>query len=126
MAIDVATAGSQVAAIARPARPCSGAVCRALASSDRSLRERCGAFVQNHLALLVLGGLTLGPALDWPEGWDELVYHAQLPQRWLRDGGMAVYGDLPYSGFPSLGEAVAWFVAPIEHVIAPRLILWCT
>lgn len=84
------------------------------------------AAVRANFVLLFLCGLTLGPALDWPEGWDELVYHAELPRRWLADGGMRVYFDLPYSGFPSLAEAVAWLAAPIDHAIAPRLIMWLT
>ncbi len=68
--------------------------------------------------------LTLGPALCYPTGWDELVYHQVLPQRWLADGWPAFYEDLPYSGFPSLMEILCWMVAPIEFVIAPRLLNW--
>jgi hypothetical protein len=68
--------------------------------------------------------VTLGPALCYPAGWDELVYHSVLPQRWLADGWPAFYADIPYSGFPSLGEILFWLVAPIERVIAPRLIVW--
>src|SRR6185295_9171768 len=34
------------------------------------------------------------------------------------------YRDLPYSGFPSLGEILFWLVAPLESVIASRLINW--
>jgi hypothetical protein len=71
-----------------------------------------------------LGAITLGPALCPPTGWDELVYHHELPRRWLADGRPAFYPDLAYSGFPSLGEILFWLVAPIEHVIAPRLITW--
>src|SRR5205823_4430591 len=68
--------------------------------------------------------VTLGPALCYPTGWDELVYHNVLPRRWLADGWPAFYSDLPYSGFPSLGEILFWLMAPIEGVIAPRLLTW--
>src|SRR5262245_29798787 len=68
--------------------------------------------------------VTLGPALAYPTGWDELVYHHELPRRWLADGWPAFYADLPYSGFPSLGEILFWLFAPIENVIAPRLLNW--
>jgi hypothetical protein len=68
--------------------------------------------------------ITLGPALCYPAGWDELVYHHELPRRWLADGWPAFYPDLPYSGFPSLGEILFWLMAPIDSVIAPRLLVW--
>ena len=72
----------------------------------------------------VLAILTLGPALCYPTDWDELVYHQVLPQRWLADGWPAFYPDLPHSGFPSLGEILFWLMAPVEGVIAPRLLIW--
>ena len=68
--------------------------------------------------------LTLGPALCYPTGWDELVYHNVLPRRWLAAGRPAFFADLPYSGFPSLGEILFWLVAPVESVITPRLVNW--
>jgi hypothetical protein len=74
--------------------------------------------------VFALALITLGPALAYPTGWDELVYHSVLPRRWLADGWPAFYADLPYSGFPSLGEILFWLVAPVESVIAPRLITW--
>jgi hypothetical protein len=67
---------------------------------------------------------TLGPALCYPTSWDELVYHETLPQRWSADGWPAFYLDLPYSGFPSLGEILFWLMAPIDRLIAPRLLMW--
>jgi hypothetical protein len=68
--------------------------------------------------------LTLGPALAYPDGWDELVYHATLPQRWATDGCPVVYADLPYSAFPSLAEILFWMVAAIDQVLVPRLLMW--
>jgi hypothetical protein len=73
---------------------------------------------------LAIAVLTLGPALCYPAGWDELVYHVALPRRWLADGRPAFYADLPYSGFPSSGEVLFWLMAPLECVIAPRLLAW--
>lgn len=68
--------------------------------------------------------LTLGPALNYPTGWDEMVYHSVLPRRWMNDGWPKFYIDLPYSGFPSLVEILCWMVAPVESIIAPRLFNW--
>jgi len=61
--------------------------------------------------------LTLGPAMNYPTGWDELVYHSVLPRRWLADGWPRFYVDIPYSGFPSFVEILCWLVAPIESLI---------
>jgi hypothetical protein len=71
-----------------------------------------------------LGLITLGPALCYPTAWDELVYHQVLPLRWMADGWPAVYIDLPYSGFPSMGALLFWLMAPVDCVIAPRLLIW--
>jgi hypothetical protein len=76
------------------------------------------------LAIGVVGLITLGPALCFPTGWDELVYHHELPRRWQADGWPAVYFDLPYSGFPSLGEIVFWLATPLGGAIVPRLVSW--
>lgn len=75
-------------------------------------------------ASLGVAVLVLGSALSLPTAWDEMVYHHVLPQRWLADGWPAFYPDLPYSGFPSLGEILFWLVAPLDGVFAPRLIVW--
>jgi hypothetical protein len=76
------------------------------------------------LSIGSLALLTAGPALNYPTGWDELVYHSVLPRRWLQDGWPALYTDLPYSGFPSLMEILCWLVAPIETLITSRLFNW--
>lgn len=68
--------------------------------------------------------LTLGPSLTLPAGWDELVYHMPLPLRWLASSRPEVYGDLPYSAFPSLAETLFWLMGPIDSLIAPRLVSW--
>jgi hypothetical protein len=83
------------------------------------------------LSAALVGGLallatlaTLGPALCFPAGWDELVYHATLPRRWAAEGWPAFYADLPYSGFPSLGEILFWLASPIESLVTSRLLVW--
>jgi len=68
--------------------------------------------------------LTLGPAMNYPTGWDELVYHSVLPRRWLADGWPRFYVDIPYSSFPSFVEILCWLVAPIESLIVSRLLIW--
>lgn len=68
--------------------------------------------------------LTLGPALCYPVGWDELVYHSVLPRRWHDDGSLLFYRDLPYSGFPSLVEILCWLVTPLESLVVSRLLIW--
>ena len=76
------------------------------------------------LGVVVFALLTLGPALNYPTGWDELVYHSVLPRRWMADGWPAFYVDIPYSGFPSLVEILCWQVAPLESIVVPRLFVW--
>lgn len=80
-------------------------------------------WISGSLTFLLLG-LTLGPGLCYPTGWDELVYHGVLPRRWLLEGRLEVYADLPYSGFPSSAEILFWLIAPWESLIAPRLVNW--
>lgn len=75
--------------------------------------------------LLNLGCLfTLGPALTYPSGLDELTYHIELPRRWMEAGKLTVQADLPYSSLPSLSELISWLSSPMEHLITPRLINW--
>ncbi|MGE0760389.1 MAG: hypothetical protein AB7O38_25470 [Pirellulaceae bacterium] len=68
--------------------------------------------------------VTLGPALCYPSGWDELVYHHELPRRWFQAGALDVFRDLPYSGFPASGEILFWVLTPWDAPIAPRLLIW--
>ena len=67
---------------------------------------------------------TLGPAVNYPAGWDELVYHSVLPRRWMTDGWPAFYVDIPYSGFPSLVEILCWLATPLESLVMSRLLIW--
>ena len=43
-------------------------------------------------------------AFQYPASWDECVYQFAVPKRWLADGHVPVYRDLPYSGFPMLPQ----------------------
>jgi hypothetical protein len=96
-------------------------------AASRRLLRRTTISPSNFLAGLMvvcLAGLSLGPALCFPTGWDELVYHGVLPRRWVVAGRPAVYADLPYSGFPSGSEILFWMIAPVESLVAPRLVVW--
>jgi len=43
-------------------------------------------------------------AFQYPASWDECVYQFAVPERWLHDGRILLYRDLPYSGFPMLPQ----------------------
>ena len=43
-------------------------------------------------------------AFQYPASWDECVYQLAVPKRWLADGRILLYRDLPYSGFPMLPQ----------------------
>ena len=43
-------------------------------------------------------------AFQYPASWDECVYQLAVPRRWLADGRILLYRDLPYSGFPMLPQ----------------------
>ena len=94
----------------------------------RSLFANIASALNGWSAAQMLGSLaliiTLGPALTYPAGWDELVYHIELPRRWLDLSSLSVQGDLPYSALPSLPEIICWLVAPIERLVAPRFLGW--
>ncbi|MBP5586112.1 MAG: hypothetical protein J6Y92_07155 [Lentisphaeria bacterium] len=55
------------------------------------------------IALVPLLFLSIG-AFQYPASWDECVYQLAVPQRWLADGRVLLYRDLPYSGFPMLPQ----------------------
>lgn len=82
--------------------------------------------IRNWSGVLLLSAvaLTLGPALTYPAGWDELTYHVELPRRWTEAGSINVQGDLPYSALPSLFEIACTLTYPIEGLITPRLWVW--
>lgn len=53
--------------------------------------------------LIPLVFLSIG-AFQYPASWDECVYQLAVPRRWLADGRILLYRDLPYSGFPMLPQ----------------------
>ena len=55
------------------------------------------------IVLVPLILLSIG-AFQYPASWDECVYQLAVPERWLADGRILVYRDLPYSGFPMLPQ----------------------
>jgi len=74
--------------------------------------------------LVIIAILTFAPAACPPVGWDELTYHLALPLRWLRDGGLPVYTDLPYSAFPAGPEILFRHLINIGGIHTPRLLTW--
>jgi hypothetical protein len=58
------------------------------------------------LAIYVVVSLLLAflVALAPPTGWDALVYHLTGPRLFLEAGRVSQFIDLPYLGFPQLGE----------------------
>lgn len=68
--------------------------------------------------------LTLGSAISYPIGWDELVYHVTIPFRWNADGLPLIYGDNPFSAFPSSPEFLFWFLISAAGIKTVRLLLW--
>ncbi len=55
------------------------------------------------IVLVPLLFLSIG-AFQHPASWDECVYQLAVPRRWLADGRVLLYRDLPYSGFPMLPQ----------------------
>ena len=55
------------------------------------------------IVLVPLLFLSIG-AFQYPASWDECVYQFAVPQRWLADGRVLLYRNLPYSGFPMLPQ----------------------
>ncbi len=55
------------------------------------------------IVLVPLIFLSIG-AFQYPASWDECVYQLAVPRRWLADGRVLLYRDLPYSGFPMLPQ----------------------
>ena len=55
------------------------------------------------IVLVPLIVLSIG-AFQYPASWDECVYQLAVPERWLADGRIQLYRDLPYSGFPMLPQ----------------------
>ncbi|MBN1863812.1 MAG: hypothetical protein JW808_02805 [Victivallales bacterium] len=89
-------------------------------SSKNSLPKFRGEII----ALLLLTLFFAGASLSMPIGWDEMVYHHSVVQRWITDGSPLFYPDIPYSAFPSANSFIYWMLTDSGTVIAPRLFLW--
>jgi len=75
-------------------------------------------FVLIPLLLLSIG------AFQYPGSWDECVYQLAVPRRWLVDGRVLLYRDLPYSGFPMLPQFVYVPMMKFGGLAAVKLLLY--
>lgn len=74
------------------------------------------------LLVLLLLGVSLLQALAPPTAWDSLVYHLELPRRYLASGRISFEPDNLFVGFPQLAEmlflwGLALRAAPTAAVI---------
>jgi len=72
--------------------------------------------------VLVIFGLTLPLALLPPTAWDALVYHLTGPKLYLQAGRLVHPLDLPYLGFPQLGEMLFTAVLLLRRPAATQLV----
>ena len=63
-------------------------------------------------------------AFQYPASWDECVYQLAVPRRWLADGRVPVYRDLPYSGFPMLPQFLYVPVMKFGGLAAVKLLIY--
>ncbi|MBN1865079.1 MAG: hypothetical protein JW808_09275 [Victivallales bacterium] len=99
-----------------------------LCLSCRGILSNACRFIRKNLhfsiILFVFGCYTLGSALCYPSGWDEMTYHIALPYRWIAANNVEVFADNPYSGFPSLPQLVYTLGILSGGVLFPRLLVW--
>ena len=67
--------------------------------------------------------LSIG-AFQYPASWDECVYQLAVPRRWLADGRILLYRDLPYSGFPMLPQFLYVPMMKFGGLAAVKLLLY--
>ncbi len=75
------------------------------------------------LVLVPLLFLSIG-AFQYPASWDECVYQLAVPERWLADGRVLLYRDLPYSGFPMLPQFLYVPMMRFGGLAAVKLLLY--
>jgi hypothetical protein len=63
-------------------------------------------------------------AFQYPGSWDECVYQLAVPERWLTDGRVLLYRDLPYSGFPMLPQFLYVPMMKFGGLAAVKLLLY--
>ena len=92
----------------------------------RSLRrwkapaDKFGRFCLFYLAAVF--GVSLLLALLPPHGFDALVYHLTIPKLILQSGHLDMALDLPYLGFPQLGEMLFTLVMALRPASATQLV----
>ena len=75
------------------------------------------------IVLVPLLFLSIG-AFQYPASWDECVYQLAVPQRWLADGRVLLYRDLPYSGFPMLPQFLCVPMMKFAGLAAVKFLLF--
>jgi hypothetical protein len=75
-----------------------------------------------HGYLLAVFGLALLTAFLPPTAWDALVYHLTGPKLYLEAGRLVHPLDLPYLGFPQLGEMLFTMAMLLRRPAAAQLI----
>jgi len=73
--------------------------------------------------LVPLVVLSIG-VFQYPASWDECVYQLAVPERWLSDGRVLLYRDLPYSGFPMLPQFLYVPVMKFGGLAAAKLLIY--
>lgn len=75
------------------------------------------------IVLIPMIFLSIG-AFQYPASWDECVYQLAVPRRWLADGRILLYRDLPYSGFPMLPQFLYVPMMKFGGLAAVKLLLY--
>ena len=98
----------------------------ALYGAFRLRRDLSGIFKRPVLLLFTagFGVFSLGSALCLPYAWDEQVYQAALPFRYLTQGSAAVLPDNPYSALASMNHFLLLIPCKLGGVLMPRLLVW--
>jgi len=77
--------------------------------------------------LLVLAVVLGAHGFCAPFSWDDLVYQLAVPRRWVQAGGLPVFADNPFSGFPGAFSVLNAFLIATGGLLAPGLwnaVLW--
>jgi hypothetical protein len=83
-------------------------------------RDRPGQIWQGYL--LAIFCLSLPLALLPPTAWDGLVYHLTAPKLYIQAGRLVHPLDLPYLGFPQLGEMLFTAIILLRRPAAAQLV----
>jgi hypothetical protein len=86
-----------------------------------AVRRRAWSFSSEGSALVLLTGVFALVALAYPFSWDDLVYQVAVPMRWRESGGLPVFSDNPYSGFPSAFAVLNLVLVRAGGILGPGL-----